>query len=352
MPDTRPGIVFNEQGVCSACVHHEKKKEINWEERMSELKKICDMYRKPSGFDCMIAVSSGKDSHYQVHMFKEKMRMHPLLVSVTDNFSHTKAGEHNLKNLSREFGCEIIIYSPNIRDQKIVMDYTFRRYGKPTWYVDRLIYTYPLHMAVNFKIPLLIFGENISYEYGGIDDIETPSARNQVENGVASDIDLTHLDVDKTFLRPPPARDLTTLDPIYLSYFVPWNSYQNYLFAKSRGFRDLSQEWDRTDHVENFDQVDSIAYLVHPWMKYPKFGHAMDTDYLSKFIRYGLMTREQAVQKLNTMNRMVDPLAMRDLCDFMGYTDAEFWSIVESHWNRDLFEKDQNGEWKLKYQVV
>ena len=83
---------------------------------------------------------------------------------------------------------------------------------------------------------------------------------------------------------------------MYLSYFLPWNSVKNYEFAKSRGFRDLTHEWDRTQHAENFDQLDSRAYLVHPWLKYPKFGHAFATDYTARFIRYGLMNREEAIE--------------------------------------------------------
>ena len=77
---------------------------------------------------------------------------------------------------------------------------------------------------------------------------------------------------------------LNELDPFYLSYFVDWNSYKNYQLAKKFGFHDLTHEWDRTHTAENFDQVDSRAYLVHAWMKYPKFGHASATDYTSRFI--------------------------------------------------------------------
>ena len=32
-PDTRPGIYFNNQGICGACLWEEEKKEINWEAR-------------------------------------------------------------------------------------------------------------------------------------------------------------------------------------------------------------------------------------------------------------------------------------------------------------------------------
>ena len=60
----------------------------------------------------------------------------------------------------------------------------FEKYGKPTWYLDRHIYTFPLHMALKFNTMLLVYGENVSFEYGGCEDEETYSARGQIENGV------------------------------------------------------------------------------------------------------------------------------------------------------------------------
>lgn len=136
----------------------------------------------------MIAVGGGKDSHFQVYIMKEVFHMNPLLVSVEDNFPMTKAGMHNLKNISEAFGCDIISMKPNIRAQKIIMKKTFERYDKPTYFIDRYIYTYPLHMALKFNTPLLVYGENVSYEYGGSNAVETYSAKDQIYNGVGSGI--------------------------------------------------------------------------------------------------------------------------------------------------------------------
>jgi N-acetyl sugar amidotransferase len=345
MPDTRPGIKFDENGVCTACLNHDKKKDVDWNYRLLELEQLCDRHRKKSGHDCIIAVSGGKDSHFQVHVMKEKMRMNPLLVSVGDNFPQTDAGKHNFDNISEEFGCEIICLKPNIKDQKKVMRYTFEKYGSPTWHIDRLIYTYPLIMAQRFDLPLLVYGENVSYEYGGVDGWETPSAIDQIENGVASDVDLSGLKIDKTLLIPP--ANIYNLEPIYLSYFVPWNSYDNYRFAESRGFHSLMSEWNRSNHVEDFDQIDSRAYLVHPWMKYPKYGHSVATDYASKFVRYGMITRESAVQWVKLHDHNLDPLMVRDFCEFLGYSEKRFWEIVDGFYNPDLFDRTEDG-WKLK----
>ena len=356
MPDTRPGIKFDENGVCSACQSYESRKSIDWDARFKELEAICDKYRGmngPGGYDCMIAVSGGKDSHWQVHVMKEMMGMNPLLVTVEDNFPMTEAGQHNLKNISEEFGCDIISMKPNIKAQKIVMRETFERYAKPTYFIDRYIYTYPLHMAVKFNTPLLVYGENVSHEYGGNHDEETYSAKDQIYNGVASGIEVDEVvsyGVDSkclNFFDPPKQEDLEKLDPMYVSYFLPWNSFENCEFAKKRGFHDLTHEWIRTHHAENFDQIDSRAYLVHPWLKYPKFGHQFATDYASRMVRYGMITREEGFEIIKKHDAYLDPLCVRDFCEFCGYTETEFWAIVDKFYNKDLFEK-KGQKWVLK----
>lgn len=360
MPSTRPGITFDEEGVCSACQSYERRAAIDWDMRWKELEALCDKYRgcNGDGYDCAVAVSGGKDSHFQVHLMKNVLKMNPVLFTVEDNFQMTEAGKHNLKNISEEFGCSIFSLKPDIRAQKKLMRYMFEKYGKPTWYIDRLIYTYPLHMALKFNTPLLVYGENVSYEYGGADYEETYSAKSQLNNGVATGISdeelISNAGVtvhDLYMTKAPTLEEMNQLDPMYVSYFVPWNSFANYEFAKKHGFHDLTHEWDRTHHVENFDQIDSPAYLVHSWMKYPKFGHASATDYAARMVRYGMISREEAVGLVKERDHNLDPRSVREFCAFCGYTETEFWEIVDKLYNKDLFDKNSWGEWILKNPV-
>lgn len=209
-------------------------------------------------------------------------------------------------------------------------------------------------MAIQMNISLLVYGENVSYEYGGENAEETYSARNQLNNGVASDIPFDELkalglsESDLILLKAPEESDLEKIDPIYLSYFVEWNSIKNYEWAKKNGFHDLKNEWRRTNHVEDFDQVDSRAYLVHAWMKYPKFGHAAATDYASRMIRYGVITREEGIELVKKHDSDLDKQAISDFCDFLGYSEPEFWKIVDKFYNKDIFYKDNDGIWHLK----
>ena len=188
--------------------------------------------------------------------------------------------------------------------------------------------------------------------------METYSAREQIYNGVGYGIPTEELlrdgvtMKDLNFFEPPTKEQIATLDPIYLSYFLEWNSFKNYEIAKKFGFHDLTHEWKRTHHVEQMDQVDSPAYLIHPWMKYPKFGHATATDYASRMVRYGMITREEAVKLVREHDHNLDPRCVREFCQFLGYSEREFWDIVERHYNKELFEKDvQTQRWVLKNPV-
>ena len=361
MPDTRPGITFNEEGVCSACQTYTHNAKIDWNKREEELRLLCDKYRGmngPNGYDCMIAVSGGKDSHFQTYIMKEKMGMNPLLVNVEDLFTTTEAGKHNVANIIETFGCDMISLKLNSQVHRKLVRHNFEKYGKPTYSFDRCIYTYPLHMALKFNTPLLVYGENVSYVYGGVGvNDDTYSAKGQLTNGVGNGIPLEDLLIDGItekdifFMNAPSKEDIDRLEPIYLSYFYEWNSVGNFELAKKYGFHDLSHEWKRTSEPNDFDQIDSFGLLLGVWMKYPKFGHARATDVLSRFIRYGLITREEAIPLVKKYDANLDPKTLQDFCRFTGYTEKEVWDIIEKFYNKELFEKDKFGQWQLKWNL-
>ena len=267
MPDTRPGIKFGSNGVCAACTNYAKQKTTNWEQRFDELKTICDKYRGCNGksYDCAIAVSGGKDSHFQTYIMKEVLKMNPLLLSV-GNIDWTETGRRNLENLSDAFGCDIITFQPNRRVARIMFKKALEKIGSPSWYLDALIYAFPVSMTMKMGIKLLVYGEDINYTYGGKQGVEKPSAINQVENDVVKpvwdewlDDEITEKDLAST--RVPSAEECNTygLEAIYLSYFVPWNSVHNYEIAKQWGFQNLSNEYEREGSIDNYDQIDSLT---------------------------------------------------------------------------------------------
>ena len=67
-PNTKPDLEFNQKNVCSGCLSFQNRKKINWAEREIEFVKIIkDLKKKRTGdYDCIIPVSGGKDSTWQL----------------------------------------------------------------------------------------------------------------------------------------------------------------------------------------------------------------------------------------------------------------------------------------------
>ncbi|MDH4214080.1 MAG: N-acetyl sugar amidotransferase [Candidatus Thorarchaeota archaeon] len=351
MPDTRPGSIFKD-GICQACYNYESRSAVNWDKRLKELRELCDKYRKSDGsYDCVIPVSGGKDSHFLAHIMVEEMHMHPLLVTVTDSFTHSQAGSHNLRNMIETFKLNHYLYTINHDLFKRATRIAFETTGEALKFVEYAIYTIPTLVAQKFDISLVVFGENSSFEYGTtsknffdaspivktMSDTLEKDRQWWIEHGLSS-AEVGSIQLDKN--KPLPL-------VIYMSYFIPWSSVRNLEVAKRYGFRTLAHEWEREGCVENFEQMDSFAYLVHLWLKYPKFGFQRTSDIVSRRLREGRLTIEEAKQLIKEKDHKLDQKAMIDFISFLGYTQKEFWEITDKLWNREIFEQKE-GEWILK----
>lgn len=320
MPDTRPGIVFR-NSVCLACINYENRKNIDFAERQKMLKEICKKRISEKGeYDCVCPVSGGKDSTVIVSGLVN-LGMRPLLVTITDEFTKTKAGQHNAKNIAERFNLDHIIfrYAPRTFKEQTLKD--FENELHPLKWIEEKIYATPTRIAKAYKIPLVFFGENGEYELG-----------------TNNTLGLLH----------PLSDDETKV--YFFFAFYPYNEKDSMEEAKKFGFKDLDDcnEWFRQGNVENFTQIDSIAYIIQLWTKFPKFGFQRVSDMASRMLRKGLMTKEQAALLIKERDYICDPAAKRDFCNTVGITEKHFDEVVDKHANRNILVKDVNGNWRRK----
>jgi N-acetyl sugar amidotransferase len=334
-PDTRPGLIFKD-GVCQACLNFDKRKEVDWSKRQQILKDLCANAKSiaKGQYDCLIPVSGGKDSYTLVHTMVN-MGMKPLLCTVTDSFTHTKAGSHNLRNLITKFGLNHWQYTINhdlfVRATRAAFEET----GEALKFVEYAIYTIPTMLAQIMHIPLVVYGENSAFEYGSTEE-DGYDANQQLI------LMLAKMEAEKPWwdsrgIRPDEVEsiefDISKPLPqvIFMSYFRPWSSVDNLEISKSYGFKDLTGEWDRKGTIENFEQMDSVAYMVHLWLKYPKFGFQRTTDIATRRVREGHISFGHAQKLIAEHDYLLDPWAKKDFCETCGYTEDEFWQIVTKH---------------------
>lgn len=311
--DTRPGLK-DQDGVCQPCLNSERKKTINFRERQQWLTEYLKETRTNSPYDCVIGVSGGKDSHMIVKRLMDNHGIKkPLLVSAVDEFTPSKAGQHNRDNISRHFGVDHLMFRFGHDEfcEHALAD--FENELHPLRWFESRINQLPLEIAQRYGISTVFMGENSAFEYGSAEELDIFS----------------------------PLSTETTKS-IYLGAIYPYSTHDSLEVARSCGFKDLTDfhEWYRQGTIDQYAQIDSVGYLVHIWCKFPKFGFQRVSDIACRYVREGLLTREQAVQLIRDRDYLLDPAAKDDFCTTLEISQHHFDDVVERHANYDILYRD------------
>ena len=359
MPTTRPEQVFTD-GICDACHSAvEKHAEIDWVKREEEFRAILDKYRSKDGsqYDCIIPVSGGKDSCYQAITMRDKYGMNPLCVTHTP-CELTDIGLKNL-NFLRDQGFDLIQISGNRKYYKELVRIGFFKLGDCCWPEHIGIFTAPIRVAVNYNIPLLIWGENSQFEYGG------PAAKKgnnfldrnwleqfQMSGHRLSDVvhDGVELNTIKTLIYPSDEDvNRVGVTGLFLGFFEKWDSQRNVDLCCELGWSknpDGPVEGAHND-VENLD-CKWIGGL-HDYMKFIKYGYGRATDQICIEIRAGRMTREEGIVALKESTEGQVPMKyVPDFLEYLGISQEQFFDNLDRFTNKMIFERDQETGKLLK----
>jgi hypothetical protein len=130
----------------------------------------------------------------------------------------------------------------------------------------------------------------------------------------------------------------------------PYSIKDSLQCAREIGFKDLDDfdEWKRQGSIEQYTQIDSVAYIIQLWTKYVKFGFQRVSDIACRFVREGTMTKEEAVKAIEEKDYICDPEAAEDFCKTLGKDLEWFRNCVDRHANTNIVEQDSLGTWKVK----
>jgi len=356
MPDTKPDLSFNDEGVCNACQNYENRKKIDWESRMSELKQILERYRKKDGsnHDCVIPVSGGKDSTFQVIKVLE-LGMNPLCVTATTD-KLSDIGRHNIENI-KKIGVDYVEVTTNPAIRRKINNIALKQVGDISWPEHVTIFTIPIRIAVQKKIPLIIWGENSQHEYGGpADAVETNILnRRWLEefgglNGLrVSDllglegIEKKHL-IEYTYPSDKELQEVGTTG-LFLGYYMPWDGPNNAFLAQAYGFKSYPRIVEGS--IVSFENLDNLQMRIHDYFKFLKFGFDRVSDWASIYIRRGRLTRDEAMHLIH-MHAGKFPssylgCSLEEILFDIDMTIEEFKLVCDRFTNKKLFKTDSNG---------
>ncbi|OAN52765.1 hypothetical protein A6A04_15825 [Paramagnetospirillum marisnigri] len=360
LPDSRPGITLDESGVCSACRGHDRKLTgIDWDARQAGFQRLVDEARAQAardrvGYDCVVPISGGKDSWYQVIRCQE----HGLKVlGITwKTPGRTEVGRRNLDALIERLGIDHVDYSINPSVERRFMTAAFERKGATAIPMHMAIFAIPIRLAVQMNIPLVVWGENPQLEFGGgqeqqlATDLDLAWVRRLgVTNQTGPDDwvgaeGLTANDL-AAYRLPPEDAFAGKVRSVFLGAFFPWNSFENAALARSRGFTD--GERHLKTGTWSFADIDDHFISLHHFLKWHKFGLTRAFDNLSVQIRYGMMSRDDAIGQLRQLGVQVPEADIAAFCDFVGRDPAWFHGVAEGFRNRAIWSRGEDGVWRI-----
>lgn len=352
MPNTKPDLHFDENGVCDACnSQQDKNNTINWEQRKEEFLTLVNKYKNNTGYDCIVGVSGGKDSTYQVIKMIE-LGLNPLCICFEPTIP-TKIGKKNLDNLNN-LGVDLIHIKRNPIVYKKLAKEAFLRTGDNEWQHHLGLFTTVPKMAVNFNVPLIIWGESPQLEYGGpaaskdrnILDRQWLEEFGGLLGNRASDMvgvdGLTEKDLSLYLYANDEDIHRVGVTGLFLGYYFKWDLREVVKESKKYGFNVQDRPVETT--YENFENLDCYSNHLHDYLKYVKYGFGRATDNACLDIRLGYIKREEGIRLVNKYDGRYPSLAIKKYLEYTGFSQNDFDKIVNSYTNKKIFVRDANNK--------
>ncbi|MEK9673579.1 MAG: N-acetyl sugar amidotransferase [Rhodospirillaceae bacterium] len=356
MPDTRPRIVFDADGICNACHTARGKDSIDWAARREEFLDYVDRFRpKDSLYDCIVPWSGGKDSSAIAWKLKFEFGLNPLLVTFSPLMPSGVAA-HNREEMIKA-GFDHLMVRPNQHISRHMARRFFIERGNPKIHWDAGINSVPVRTAVNYKIPLLFYAEHGESEYGGrVLSEEHRKVRDFTEvlehqigddpynwmDGVVEEKDLA------LYLYPDlPEVEEVGIKALYFAYFFRWSMKENYDYIKDKIDFQLAENGRTDGTFTNFDSLDDKIDNLYYYMQFIKFGFGRAVRDACRMIQNNHMTREKGLELARRYDAEFPKSYHDEHLDYLSLSEAEFQEIVDKHRDPQIWE-NRGNEWVLK----
>ena len=300
------GLTLDAEGVCSGCRTHGEKTWLDWSARAAMLpKRVSSILgrRKGRDYDCVVPVR-GTPEHFKVlDLVINGLGLRPLVVAYNSQFNSI-AGIENFDRLRDTFNVDLIHYTSNPRVYKKLVRESLVRLGSMRWPYLAGATQFPVQVAVERSIPLVIWPLHQPTEQTGVHSYtEEPEmsrrGRHEFDLMRHEPADLVTVEslvqpVEVEDLHYPTEQTLSRsgVRGLYLANYYPWDSrcYSEEMIERFGARAALNR---RT--FDSYDRIDDCTYMtVHDILKFARLGYSRVTDSLCREIRFGRVSRADA----------------------------------------------------------
>lgn len=361
LPDTKPGVVFDDEGLCSACRSVERKHTIDWDARAARFAAFCDEIRgsNGNGYECIVPVSGGKDSCYQAYMMSQVYGLRTLAVVIVPHLQ-TIEGIDNLNEMVDKLGVDLIKVAVRPSTLQKIRRIALLKIGNPNYAEHRVVFSAVARTAAFYGAPLVVWGEDIGVEFGGNvsgTSEDDGSAEELINNDLFREVGFDELldgavdDSELFFYMHPEVEELRrkNIRSIYLGYYHWWDGFKHYQIAREFGFTPR-RAGPLSGNVLAYDNIDEKLCEIHIWFKFLKFGFWRPHDQCCYKIWNGYMSREEAVENVNAIQYEFPGEYLAEFLEYHQLTETEFWESAERWRNHDIWHR-VDGQWRLRHEL-
>jgi len=169
LPNSFPGIRFNERGICTYCLDYEKadirpEQKTEYREKFEALVKEL---KNTASYDVLMCFSGGKDSTYTLSILKEKYDLNILALTVDNGFVAEQT-RRNISKVVEELCTDHFYFKPRFDVLSKIFSYCARHNIYPSKAIERaseictscmgIIKYNAIRFALEKNIPLIAFG--------------------------------------------------------------------------------------------------------------------------------------------------------------------------------------------------
>lgn len=341
LPETYETIEFDAHGVCNICRGREFRDEaIDWKAKGAEFAALIEQYRGKGDYDCIVPFSGGKDSTFTLYHLIKTYKIKPLVIQFNHGFLRPTLIANNERTL-RSLGVDFLSFTPNWKVVKRLMLESLIRKGDFCWHCHTGIFAYPMHIAIRYQIPLIIWGEP-STEYTAYYDYKNQEEEvDEVRFNRFVNLGITAEDmkgmIEKDFpldprdLTPftyPKLRDLKKLGyrSVCLGSYIPWDTQkQSKLIMGNLGWS--GEKVEGMPDGYSYEKIECHLQGVRDYIKFLKRGYSRVSQMAALDLRSGRMDLATA-QKMIIENEGYKPPSLQLFLEYLDLTEEQFHQIV------------------------
>jgi N-acetyl sugar amidotransferase len=343
LPETYETIEFHSDGVCNICRQQQYKQgAIDWVARKTMLDDLVAEYRGKHEYDCLVPFSGGKDSTFTLYYLIKEYKLKPLVVQFNHGFMRPNLLANNERTF-KKLGVDVVSFTPNWQVVKRLMREALIRKGDFCWHCHTGIFSYPMHLAIKYQVPLVFWGEPSSeytayYDYRDdvIEEVDETRFNRFVNLGITAE-DMKGMiekdfDFDPRDLIPytyPPLRELKRLRyrSVCLGSFIPWDAKrQSQLIMDELGWQGDEVE-GMPPGLYTYEKIECAMQGVRDYLKFLKRGYSRVTQMTALDIRNGRLEKAEADRLIAEWEGKKPP-SLELFLEYLELSEEEFNDIV------------------------